>query len=87
MSTESLSYHLHAPNIIAVSIGLPIAGALLVATRFRIRKTQKTRVSIDDWLILVALVSVRENLVRGLGSDVRVSEDDGGGHGGMFGSW
>lgn len=86
MSSESLPYHLHAPNIIAVSIGLPIASALLVATRFRIRRTQKTNVSIDDWLILVALVSAREKLLHYQGSDVRVFEDDGGGHGRVFGS-
>ena len=71
----------------AFSIAMPIAGSILVATRFRIRKTQKTNVSVDDWLILVALVSVREKFLRRQVSDVREFGDDGGGHGGVFGSW
>ncbi|MCJ1320196.1 hypothetical protein MMC15_005534, partial [Xylographa vitiligo] len=55
-STAGLSFsYVYAPEVVALGATLPAVGILIVATRFCIRRSQKTSISADDWLILGAL--------------------------------
>ncbi|KAL6713356.1 hypothetical protein ACLMJK_008821 [Lecanora helva] len=54
---EGLSVgYVNAHQILGLGAAVPAVGCIIVAARFYVRKMQKTAVSIDDWLILGALV-------------------------------
>ncbi len=56
-STAGLSFsYVNAPEVIALGTALPAVATIIVATRFYLRRIQNTRISVDDWLILGALV-------------------------------
>ena len=64
-STAGLSFsYVSAAEVLALGATLPAVCILTVATRFYVRRIQKTEVSVDDWLILAALVG-SNSLVNG----------------------
>lgn len=59
MSANELSIaFVSAGNVLSASVILPLLGLVAVGLRFWRRASRKMGVSMDDWLILLALVSV-----------------------------
>ena len=59
VTSNGITYAGASPSgTIAVSSTLPILCTISVALRFNIRRSQKSRLQMDDWTILVALVLV-----------------------------
>lgn len=57
-STASLSFsYVDAPEVLSLGATMSTVAIVVVATRFYLRRIQKSRVAADDWLILAALVS------------------------------
>jgi hypothetical protein len=52
-STFAFAYH---GNVIAAGAALPAVGIVVVALRFWTRVKRETRLGIDDWLMVPALV-------------------------------
>ena len=56
-STAGLSFsYVYAPEVISLGAILPVVSIAIVAVRIYLRRVQKVAISIDDWLILAALV-------------------------------
>jgi O-antigen/teichoic acid export membrane protein len=58
-TTENIGFHFQyvSPgNVLAAGIILPILNILFVALRFYVRRTQKERIGIDDWLSIPSAV-------------------------------
>ena len=56
-STAGLSFsYVYAPEVISLGAILPVVGIAIVGVRIYLRRVQKAAISIDDWLVLAALV-------------------------------
>ena len=59
LTYDGITYAGASPSgLIAVSSALPALCIVAVALRFNVRRTQKSRFSMDDWIMLGALILV-----------------------------
>lgn len=66
MSANELAISFVGPGeVVSAGITLPIVSILVVALRFWLRSYQKVKLGLDDYTILLALVSILQNLLVG----------------------
>ena len=49
--------YVNGGSVIAIGVIFPVLGTLAVSLRFAVKHVRRTGVGLDDWLILLGLVS------------------------------